>query len=124
MKTILWLAAVYNILWGMMNVLFPYFFFDFAEMAPPTYPELWQCIAMIVGVYGVGYGIAATDPVRHWPITLVGLLGKVFGPIGFTYAYFMGTFTLKAGMFLVFNDLIWWIPFSIILYRAYNHYKR
>ena len=50
---------------------------------PPNYPELWQCIGMIVGVYGIGYLAASTDPVRHWPIVLVGFLGKIFGPIGY-----------------------------------------
>ena len=40
-------------------------------------------MGMIVGVYGIGYLIAARDPRTHWPIVLVGLLGKVFGPIGF-----------------------------------------
>ena len=55
-------------------------------MEPPNYPELWQCIGMIVGVYGIGYLAAAADPLGHWPITLVGFLGKMFGPIGFAGA--------------------------------------
>ena len=41
---------------------------------------------MIFGVYGVGYAVAATAPLRHWPIVLVGLLGKLFGPVGFIAA--------------------------------------
>ena len=41
---------------------------------------------MIVGVYGIGYAIASTDPLRHWPIVLVNSLGKIFGPIGFAQA--------------------------------------
>lgn len=38
---------------------------------------------MIVGVYGIGYAAAATNPVRYWPVVLAELLGKVLGPIGF-----------------------------------------
>jgi small multidrug resistance pump len=49
-------------------------------MELPRYPDIWQCVGMIVGVYGVGYLIAAFDPLRHWPVILVGLLGKVLGP--------------------------------------------
>ena len=39
----------------------------------PRYPQIWQCVGMIVGVYGVGYLVAASDPLRHWPIVLVGM---------------------------------------------------
>ena len=47
---------------------------------------------MIVGVYGVGYWIAGDDPYRHWPIVLVGFLGKAFGPVGFATALARGVF--------------------------------
>jgi hypothetical protein len=73
---------------------------------------------MIVGVYGLGYLVAAGDPVRHWPIVLVGLLGKVFGPIGFAWAVWQGRLPLAFGATIVFNDLIWWAPFAALLWHA------
>ena len=76
-------AGLYNLAWGAFSVLAPTAIFHVAGVDPPIYPELWQCIGMIVGVYGIGYLIAARDPYRHWPIVLVGLLGKVLGPLGF-----------------------------------------
>src|SRR5258708_35427851 len=79
-------AGLYNVVWGIVSGLFPNAVFDLAGMARPNYPEVWQCIAMIVGVYGVGYAVAALDPFRHWPLILVGLLGTVLGPIGFIMA--------------------------------------
>jgi hypothetical protein len=87
---------------------------------PATYPQHWQCIGMIVGVYGVGYAIAAFNPFRHWPIVLVGLLGKVFGPIGMALAIRDGAIPWSAGWTIVTNDLIWWIPFGIILWHAWK----
>jgi hypothetical protein len=108
-------AAVYNVAWGAIVVLFPLVPFRWAGMEPPNYPELWQCIGMIVGVYGVGYWIAAGDPRRHWPIVLVGLLGKILGPIGFVWAASRGTLPWIAGGTIVTNDLIWWLPFIGIL---------
>ncbi|MGK0187145.1 MAG: hypothetical protein ACI9R3_002931 [Verrucomicrobiales bacterium] len=74
MRNALLAAGVYNILWGAFAVLAPNVMFDLLGMARPTYPQFWQCIGMIVGVYGLGYGIAAFDPVRHWPIVLVTFL--------------------------------------------------
>ena len=79
-------AGLYNIVWGAAMVLAPIWTLQLLGVSPPTtelWPQLWACIGMIVGVYGLGYMIAARDPARHWPIELVGLLGKVFGPIGF-----------------------------------------
>ncbi len=84
----------------------------------PNYPEIWQCVGMIVGVYGVGYIIAAYDSRRHWPIVLVGLLGKILGPIGFAFALAKGTFPPAFGLTILTNDLLWWIPFFLILRDA------
>lgn len=120
MRQILLAAAVYNIAWGAFAILSPLTLFRWCGFDPlPIYPELWQCIGMIVGVYGVGYGIAARDPFRHWPIVLVGLLGKIFGPIGFVGAVTSGRFPLAMGWTIVTNDLIWWLPFGVILWAAF-----
>lgn len=112
-------AGLYNLLWGTLVILFPLALFRWAEMEPPNYPELWQCIGMIVGVYGIGYWIAARDVARHWPIVLVGLLGKVFGPIGMAWAIYQGTLPPLAGVTCLFNDLIWWVPFAAALWHAF-----
>jgi hypothetical protein len=119
MRRVLLAAALYNIVWGALAILSPLTLFRWCGFNPlPLYPELWQCIGMIVGVYGVGYGIAATNPLRHWTIVFVGLLGKVFGPIGFVGAVTSGRFPLAMGWTIVTNDLIWWIPFGLILWSA------
>lgn len=120
MSRVLWAAAVYNVLWGGAVVLFPLAFFRWLRMEPPNYPQIWQCVGMIVGVYGVGYACAAAAPLRHWPIVLVGFLGKVFGPIGFVAAALQGELPWRFGVLLLGNDLIWWVPFGLILYRAYR----
>lgn len=116
--TVLRLAGLYNIGFGLGAVLFPAWWFTVASLQPPLYPSLWQCIGMIVGVYGVGYWIAAGDPIRHWPIVLVGLLGKVFGPIGFVMVASRSELPWQFGWVLLFNDLIWWLPFVAILRSA------
>lgn len=114
------LAGAYNILWGVWVVGWPSMAFDLVGMPAPRYPQIWQCVGMIVGAYGVGYAIAAGNPLRHWPIVLVGLLGKVLGPIGFVDAAVRGTLPWSFGWTIVTNDLIWWGPFAVILVRAYQ----
>ena len=113
-------AGIYNLLWGAVTVLWPNWLFTLTGMEPPAYPFIWQCVGMIVGVYGIGYLAAAPDPVRHWPIVLVGFLGKIFGPLGYVGGLLQGTVPAAFGVTLPTNDLIWWIPFALILRHAYR----
>jgi len=122
MRFTLFAAGIYNIIWGAVVVLFPMLMFDLLGMETPNYPEFWQCVGMIVGVYGVGYLAAARNPFTHWPITLVGLLGKVLGPIGFAKALIEERFPIAFGLNIITNDLIWWIPFFFILKGAYDYW--
>jgi peroxiredoxin len=123
MRSVLLAAGLYNILWGAFAVLFPRAIFSWLDMPPPNYPQFWQCIGMIVGVYGIGYAIAAFDPVRHWPIVLVGLLGKVMGPLGMVQALWTGQLPWGFALNCVTNDLIWWVPFALILKHAWVQYQ-
>lgn len=79
-----------------------------------------QCLGMVVGVYGVAYDVAAVDPLRHGPVVCAGLLGKVLGPIGFVAAALDGRLPWVAGWTIVMNDLVWWLPFGLILLRVYR----
>jgi hypothetical protein len=117
-------AGLYNLLWGGIVILFPNLFFDWANMPRPIYPEIWQCVGMIVGVYGIGYLIAAFDPLRFWPIVLVGVLGKIFGPIGFLQALWLERFSIAFGWNIVFNDLVWWVPFFLILKWSFRELQK
>ena len=117
-------AGVYNLAFGVFSIVFPAAMFELIEMQPPKYPELWQCIGMIVGVYGVGYIIAAFAPARHWPIVLVGFLGKLFGPIGMAWAVYRGTLPLNFGLANVTNDLIWLVPFALVLIHARQYHSQ
>ena len=118
-----WLTAagVYNLVWGAVVIAWPTLAFDLAGMEHPTYPEIWQCVGMIVGVYGIGYLAAACDHRRHWPIILVGLLGKLFGPFGMAVAVSRGELPAAFALTCLTNDVIWWIPFTLMLRDAARH---
>lgn len=118
MQAVLLAAAAYNLAWGALVVLFPLAPFRWAGLPPPNYVPIWQCLGMVVGVYGVGYAIAARDPLRHWPIVFVGLLGKLLGPVGMAYYVASGELPSASAWLCVTNDLIWWVPFGLILYKT------
>ena len=123
MRRVLIAAGVYNLAWGTFVVVAPNALFDWIGMERPRYPGVWQCVGMIVGVYGIGYLAASAAPLRHWPITLVGLLGKVFGPAGFLFAYLKGELPLAFGVTLLTNDLVWWAPFGLLLAAAWRSHR-
>lgn len=120
MRHVLVAAGIYNLAWGALTVGLPHWLFDLTGMERPNYPFIWQCVGMIVGVYGIGYLAAASDPLRHWPIVLVGFLGKIFGPLGYAMGVARGDVPPAFGWTLPTNDLIWWIPFALILVRAWQ----
>ncbi len=120
MKYTLWLAALYNVAFGMWAILFPQAAFQLAGMDAPRYPELWQWLGMAVGIYGLAYFAAGFDPTRHWPVVMAGLTSKVLGPVGFAWAAWKGHLPWNFGWAMVPNDLIWWGPFAAILWQAYT----
>lgn len=124
MKTVLVAAGIYNLCWGALVVSSPQATLNWLGLNPAEpASQFWQCIGMIVGVYGIGYLIASTDVYRHWPITLVGLLGKLFGPVGFFFSVYDGALPASMGWTILTNDLIWWFPFAAILWGAVRYHQ-
>lgn len=119
MRRGLLLAVLHNFAWGMVLVVAPGWSSQLLGFdPPPRYLELWQAIGMIVAVFGVGYWIASRNPLRHWAIVFVGLLAKVLGPIGLLWPCWQGTLPHKMIVATLINDVIWWIPFGMILWHA------
>ena len=109
------LAGAYNVLWGLYSALDPQWLFRFAGMPPLNHPQIFTCLAMVVGLYGVLYFEVARVPERGWLLAAVGLAGKLLGPLGMGLVHWQGTWPLSAGVLCLTNDLIWWIPFGLYL---------
>lgn len=110
MANVLRVAALYNLLYAVALTLWPAQIFHWLGM-PGTPNPIIQCIGMMVGVYALAYWIAAEDLLRYWPLVVVGLIGKTLGPLGFLYNALTGVFSWHSGFFVVFSDLVWWVPF-------------
>ncbi len=113
MSWILRIAALYNLFYAVLLAVWPSQVFAWLQM--PTTPDVMiRCIGMMVGVYALGYWIAAQDVVRYWPLVAVGIVGKTLGPIGFVQSAMTGVLPWHSGIMLMCNDLVWWLPFWII----------
>lgn len=108
-------AAVYNFVWGVVNVLFPHLFFDLVGMEQPNYPALWQVVGMFVLVYAPAYWWAGNYPFRFRHLILIALIGKICGPVGFAWSAATGQLPLVFGYTILTNDLIWWPAFFLYL---------
>ncbi|HEV3077942.1 MAG TPA: hypothetical protein VHB47_26230 [Thermoanaerobaculia bacterium] len=108
-------AAVYNVGFGLWAALFPRAFFLRCGMAPPTYPSIWACLGMVVGLYGLGYAYAAWRLDRAAPFIAIGLLGKLLGPVGWLLAVSHGEWPVRTVTLILFNDVVWWLPFGLFL---------
>lgn len=117
-------AGLYNIGWGLYSALDPQWLFRIAGMPPANHPEIFACLAMVVGIYGILYWEVARQPERGWLIAAVGLLGKLLGPIGAVVLIWEGTWPRQAFVLCLTNDLIWWVPFALYLYDAWPLYRQ
>lgn len=108
-------AGVYNIGWGIYSALHPQWFFHFSGLPAARYPEIFACLGMVIGLYGVLYLQVARAPETGWLIAAVGLAGKVLGPIGALALIAGGQWPPRALFLCVTNDFIWWIPFGLYL---------
>ncbi len=120
MTYVLAAAGVYNIVWAVQAIFWPNWLFHWAGMAAPAYPEIWQGLGLFLGVWGIGYLVAATNPLRHWPIVLVGLLSRIFDTAGLLKIAADHRLPPKLGWILIASDVIWWIPLGTILWYAHE----
>lgn len=111
-------AGTYNLAFGAWAALRPQDFFAWTGLAPLSHPQVWQCLGMVVGVYGLLYLHAARHLERARPIVAVGLLGKVLGPLGWAKAVAFDDWPLATIGLVVVNDLVWWFPFGLFLWRT------
>jgi len=108
-------AGIYNLAWGTYSALDPQWLFRFVDMEPMRHPEVFACLAMVVGIYGLLYLEVARRPESGGAIAAVGLLGKVLGPAGLAVLIASGRWPVETVVLVATNDLVWWIPFALYL---------
>lgn len=117
-------AGLYNMAWGLFAAVNPQWLFRFAGMPPLNHPQIYACLGMVVGLYGVLYLEVARVPESGWLLAAVGLVGKILGPIGMLVLILQGEWPLRAAILCLTNDLIWWIPFVLYLRDSWKPFRK
>lgn len=114
-RLVLLLAAAYNLAFGAWAGFWPRSFFSIFQLDQPKYPSVWACLGMVVGLYGLAYAYAALRLDAARPLVMLGLLGKILGPLGWVLTVQSGEWPLRTLTLIVFNDLVWWLPLGLFL---------
>jgi len=117
-------AGIYNIAWGLYSVWDPQWLFRFSGLPLANHPQIFACLGMVVGLYGLVYLEIARVPERGWLLAAVGLTGKVLGPIGLFQLILSGAWPRSTIVLSLTNDLIWWVPFALYLYDAWPAFRQ
>lgn len=117
------LAGLYNVGWGIYSAVDPQWLFRFANMPLSNTPEIFACLAMVVGLYGLVYWEVARVPERGFVLAGVGLIGKVLGPLGLIALQVQGVWPPATWILCLTNDLIWWVPFGWYLVDVWPHFR-
>lgn len=112
-------AACQCLIWGPFIILAPAASANAYGFSRAVSDEfLWQGMGLVILLYGLGYAIAAFDPYRHYVIVLVGLLAKILGPVGMTWAVGQGQVSANVLWLIPIHDVLWWWPFAVIVLRG------
>jgi hypothetical protein len=113
-------SGFYNLAWGVFIFNQPYIFYKSLNDNFVHVPWFIPYLGFLVGGLGLCYLWAASNPLRYVGFIALGVLSKAGGVLGGDYFLLLGenpkwnNFTLH----LIFNDLLWVIPFSLALYAV------
>jgi hypothetical protein len=112
-------AGIYNIGWGIFSSIDPQWLFKFATMPLQNHPQIFACLGMVIALYGILYLYVSWQPEDGFLIALVGLLGKLLGPLGLAQLIISGQWPASTAILCLTNDFIWWIPFTLYLFDSW-----
>jgi hypothetical protein len=118
MKRVLLATGCYHLLFAAWVLLMPHQWFELLGKEQPNHPLMWQLVGAIVAVFGGSLVAAAGNPVKHWRIVFIALLKFSAGIVGFGLALFHQEIPLHTAWIMVMDDLIWWVPFAVMLWTC------
>jgi len=118
MGRVLFVAGLFYLAAAIISACCPHLWFDWAGLERPRLLILWRGVGLLSAAFGLCFLIAARSPIRHWAIVLIGWLKMSIAIAGFLGAMVFGELPASAVMLAIVDDLVWWIPFAMILWAS------
>ncbi|MCU0447540.1 MAG: hypothetical protein MUE85_21795 [Microscillaceae bacterium] len=115
-------AGFYNLAWGVFIFNKPLLFYQALNEQVSHYPSYLPWLGVLVGLLGWAYLWAAVNPHKYWYLVSLGWLSKAGGVLGGDWLLLADVEPKFWGfaMHIIFNDLLWIIPFAWASYRLYR----
>ena len=120
MTLLLRFVAVYNVLAGLSMLLFYHEAYKLMGIEKPELTLPLQLVGILVGLFGVGYWLVASNPVENRNLLLLGFLSKALGSILGMYYVAIGKLPPVFLGMLFFSDIVYLPPFFVILRVLYR----
>lgn len=123
MQYLLIIAGIYNIVWGLIAFIRPEYFLEQLHIRFGS--DIWisKATGLMEMLFGFAYIIASRKPFKHWLVIFAGFTIKFFSTITFFYFVMQGLLPSHLFSLVLANDLIWLLPFGVILYQTFEHYQ-
>jgi hypothetical protein len=95
--------------------LFPSTVLEFFQVGDPSYAAPLQILGILDGLFAIGYVYAAWRLDKAFPFIAIGLWVKVIIPCAWLLAVVGGYLPLRTLPLVLFDDVVWWIPFTSFL---------
>jgi len=115
MKITLAAAAAFNAVWGLAMIAYPAVTLAWMGFALVPDSEICRYVGLTSLVFALGYGIAAGNPFRYWPLVLLGFAEKAAATASLLAATASGVIAWNRS-WLIAAGLVW-IPLLFLILR-------
>ena len=117
MRYLLRFVAVYNVLAGVVMLIFYHEAYKAMGLKKPDLNMPLQLVGILVGLFGVGYWMVANRPVENRNLLVLGFWSKALGSVLGIYYVTLGKLPPVFLVVLFFADIIYLWPFGVIIRR-------
>ncbi len=120
MRKLLVFVGCYNLLAGLTMIVFYHECFKFIGLPKPQLMLPMQLVGILVGLFGVGYLLVASNPIENRNLLLLGFWSKALGSAFGVGYVLLGKLPPVFLVILFFADIAYLPPFFLILKRLYG----
>lgn len=118
MGIVLALAGIYCTLFASWVVLWPCESYDWLQIPGPCHSVLMRVIGGFYLIFGLSFFLAARNPIQHWRIVLLCTIKILLVLAAAVFVWWRDLLPTKSIAFLLTDDVIWLVPFLMILWAA------